>query len=267
VVTSATNEHEQLWIAHYERNRAAYPDVLRNDPFVFWERDQIPEMAVDEELRAGLHIAYAWGTAHEQALAFLRRACSVAQRIIGEDKLTSPECVGGFPLNRGRVYRSYSYARALLGEPLDVEAVEQSSRDFEEWCRGYGKGEWDSQAQANYLASVRLALISGNLDRARELLKTKKSFRWHKDEHELWKILVEKREEIRRDEEFAHRFSRLFDKLRVPGFVPDVYIETDILRLELPAIREKYLVDEDGVIKWSRAVDLVPGRLRPPSFS
>lgn len=258
-MTSNEEVLERLWFERYERDRDGFAEILTWDPFKDWQVDRMPEMGVGEELRAGLYIAYARGTDYEQAVAFFRRACQVAQRAIDEDKLTSPHSNSSFPLNRGVLYRAYSYARAILGEQLDVRALAQSSRDFEEWCKGYKKSEWDSQAQANYLSAVRLAIVAGEIDRAQELLKTRKSFTWHKTEHEVWKRLVELRGDVRTDAEFGGRFGEYFDKLRDPRFAPDVYMETDILRLELAAIRDKYLISEDGVIDWSRAVDSVPG--------
>ncbi|MEA2572469.1 MAG: hypothetical protein QOI24_4470 [Acidobacteriota bacterium] len=258
-MTFNTGERE-LWFARYERDQKSFAKVLGWDPFKDWDANAMPEMQVEEELAGGLYVSYAVGPDHEQAVAFFRRACRVAQRVIDEDKLTSPLCVGGLPLNRGRLYRAYTYARCILGELLDLKALEQSSRDFEDWCKGYGKGEWDSQAQANYLSAVRLSLIGGDVERGRELLKTKKSVKWHKSEHELWKLLVEVRgEELRADAAFGRKFSEYFDKLRDPGFVPDVYMEMDIVRLEMSAIRDKYLISDDGVIEWSRAVGSVPG--------
>lgn len=257
---SATDEYKVLWLARYERNRAGYPQMLGIDPLDGWARNHMPEMMVEEEMNAGLRIAYAFSTDHEQAVAFFRRACSVAQHAIHEDKLTSPMCNSSFPLNRGILYRAYTYARALMGEPVDIEALRQSSRDFEEWCKGYKKGEWDSQSQANYLAAVRLSLIGGDIDRVRDLLKTKRSFKWHNTENGLWKMLVEKGERRGDDGEFVALFNYHFGKLRDPRLVPDVYMETDVLRLELAVIADKYIVSPDGRIDWRRAVESVSGR-------
>lgn len=259
MTTAPNDDRELLWVERYERDRNGFAEVLTWDPFREWERNAMPESSVQQELRGALYVAYAWGVDHEQAVAFLNRACKAAERTINEDKLTSALSVASFPLNRGTLHRDYSYARAILGERLDEEALRQSSRDFEEWCKKYGKGQWDSQAQANYLAAVRLASITGDIDRARELLKTKKSFNWHKVEHELWKRLVELSGTVRADAEFSEYFMEYFDKFRDPRFIPDVYMETDVLRLELAAIRDKYLVSGYGEIDWSRAVDSVPG--------
>ena len=257
---TTTEEYKALWLARYERDRSGFGEVLMWDPFREWERNSMPEVSVQQEFRGGLYVAYAFGSDHEQAMAFLRRTCQVAQRVIDEDKLTSPVCQSRFPKNRGTLYRAYTYARAILGRSLDIEALRQSSRDFEEWCKRYEKGEWDSQAQANYLSAVRLSLIAGDIDRARELLKTKRSFKWHNTEHGLWKLLVEKREQARGDAEFIALFNYYFAKLRDPSVVPDVYMETDVLRLELAVIADKYITSDDGRIEWPRAVDSVPGR-------
>lgn len=254
------NGIEELWIARYEMNRSGYPEMLADHPFDGWERSHMPETRVEEELSYGLYIAYAWGSDHEQAVAFFNRACVVAERAIDEDKLTSPLSNSSFPLNRGILNRAFSYARAALGEPLDSSALRQASQDFEEWCKGYGRRDWDSQAQANYLAAVRLALVAGDLERARELLKTKKSFKWHNEEHQIWFRLVERDRAI--DDALAESFDRYFGRLRDPGFVPDVYMEIDILRIELAAVRDKYLVSDDGKIDWWRAIDSIPGRAR-----
>lgn len=259
-MTTIASEIEELWIARYERNRSGYPEMLADDPFDGWERSHMPETRVEEDLAYGLYISYAWGPEQEQAVAFFKRVCTVAERAIDEDKLTSPLSNSSFPLNRGVVNRAYSYARAVLGGSLDSPALHQASLDFEEWCKGYGRRDWDSQAQANYLAAVRLAVVVGDLERARALLKSRKSFKWHHEEHHLWSRLVERDGAI--DDALAENYDRYFDRLRDPGFIPDVYMETDILRLELAAIRDKYLAGEDGKIDWSRAIDSIPGRTR-----
>ncbi|MDP9191459.1 MAG: hypothetical protein M3P06_07135 [Acidobacteriota bacterium] len=258
-MTNATKEFARLWRHRYERDPHSAAVVLTWDPFREWGRNAMPESSVESELTNGLEIAYAFGPDYEQAVAFFRRACQVAQRAVDEDKLSSPLCSSSFPLNRGMLYRNYTYAHVILGEPLDIEALRQSSRDFEEWCKNYGKGEWDSQSQAYYLAAVRLSLVAGDLDRAHELLKTKKSFKWHNTEHGLWKMLVEKRGQVRENAEFVALFNYYFAKLRDPSFVPDVYMETDVLRLELAAIADKYITSDDGRIDWPRAVDSIPG--------
>ena len=256
---TTANEIEELWIARYEKNRDAYPQLLSWDPFRDWERNRMPESSVENELLNGLRVAYAWTVSCGQAVAFFERACEVAQRVFYEDKLKSPLSSSSFPLNRGILNRAFSYARAILFESVDVEALRQSSRDFEQWCKGYGKREWDSQAQANYLATVRLAFIAGEIDRARELLKNTKSFKWHDREHALWKRLADSDgQALRADAEFAEQFREYFNQLRDPRFIPDVYMETDILRLELALLRDKYLMSEDGVINFMRAVDSVP---------
>ncbi len=53
------------------------------------------------------------------------------------------------------------------------------------------------------------------------------------------------------------RFEEYFDYIRDPQLKTDLFLERDVLRLELGALRDKYFVSPDGRIDWPRVVEAV----------
>lgn len=259
-MTAVAADITDAWVKRYVRNQEAYVQILAGNPFHGAAENRMPEVSVSLELVEALRIAYAKGIDDDQVQAFASRAAMIAQRILDDGLLTSSDAQSSFPLNRAVLHRDYAYARALRKEPLDTIAIEQASHDLETWCAGYKKNDWDSQAQANFLSAVRLCLILGDVARARELLGIRKSFKWHKIEHELWRELLRQGGAARENLSLQTLYRTYFDRLRDPRVVPDVYMETDIVRFELAAIGDKYFVSNDGLIDWGRAIEAVAGR-------
>jgi len=241
------------WAARYQKNRSAYEELLTWDPYREWETLVMVESRVEQELLTGLEVAYAIGLTGI-ALSFFHRASEVAQRAIDEDRLTSPQSKDRFPKNRAVLYRAHSYARVLMGQRLDTLALETSIDDLVVWCRGHESGKWDSQAQANYLAAVRIALLLGDVARAAELVKLKKSCKRHSEEHSLWKRIVQTGDAAGSDQRLVESLSGYLEVVSDPLFVPRVYTETEILRLEVAAINDRFVSGAGASISWSRAV-------------
>lgn len=253
--------YKPQWVAKYEADLNTLREELGMDPFEDWERNRMPEGDVEDGLRDAVDILYADRTSAD-AVRFLRRSLEVANRIFAEDKLQSQLCTGGFPENRGRMLRAKIYAQSLLREPLDVKGLLQASSDYEAWCKDYKGKDWDSVGEAEYLAAVRLAVIAGDLERASKLLKTKRPFKWHKEEHGLLKrvvnaVFIEKQPLPLRDQALLEQFDEYFDRIRDPNLEPDIFIELDVLRLEIGAIRYKYFTDDRGDIDWNRIIEVV----------
>ncbi|WNG47962.1 hypothetical protein F0U60_30335 [Archangium minus] len=242
------------WEARYQAEREGYRILLAQDPFEDWERSRKPEWAAEEQLFMALEILYARKNVPE-ARSFLQKGQQIAERILAERKLESEVCRGGFPLNLARLLRTQAYISALLAEKVSFDAglLRRAADMNEEWCRAYSGRQWDSQVQAYYLAAVRLCLIAGDLGRARELLTTKKSFKWHEEEHRLWKQWVDG---PRTRKDGWVEFDAYFDRLRDPNLKTDIFLEKGVLRLELGVLRHRFLEgDESG--GWPRVFDMI----------
>jgi hypothetical protein len=234
-------------------NEASYAELLEWDPFRDWQSLSMMEARAERELFNGLAVAFAKGVSDANSISFFRRARAVAERALAEDKLNSPPLDSRFPMNRAMLLRALTYARSLLGEQVDTGAMVQSASDFLHWCEGSGKKKWDSQDQAHFLAAVRLLVLVGDFDRLQGVLKSRKSLKWHATEHTLWTLLSKRRGAVSDNLEFRSALDRFFEEVRLPR-VFDVFVELDILRLEVAAIRDKYLVALGDEVDWPRTV-------------
>jgi hypothetical protein len=246
------------WTTKDKATRADLRTILAMDPFEHWEFNRMPESSAEERLRYGLRIFYSqWND--PDGRAFFEQTLRVADRALHEEKYKGTEFLdAGFPKNRGRLLRARAYAAALLGQALDENALRQASIDCAEYCKILKGKLWDSQGQANYLAAVRLALVAGDQEQARQLMKTRKSFRWHFEEFEILRGIIGTIDEGIPEKGRVIMQALLeayFNKIRDPHLKPDVFMETDILRLELGAIRDKYFVSPDGIISWPRVIE------------
>jgi len=211
-------------------------------------------------LRYGLEFFYAqWND--PDGRSFLEQATTVADRALREEKYRGTEFLeASFPQNHGFLLRVRSYANALLGHTLDEAALHQAAIDCEEYSKKFAKKKWDSHDQADYLAAVRLALVAGDLNHACRLLDTRKSFKWHFEEFEILKGIADGLAQKMGEKDRVIMLALLdsyFNKIRDPNFKPDVYMEAQILRLELGAIRDKYFISGDGVINWQRVIEAI----------
>ncbi len=107
----------------------------------------------------------------------------------------------------------------MLDGTFSAQDVAQASLDFEAWAVMWTGNEWDDQAQADYLSAVRMALIADDRKQFTKLLKTRRSFKFHTQEHSLYRTMAE---EFQHSPTFQdHRllstdFCQLFDQYRNP---------------------------------------------------
>ncbi|WP_243374396.1 hypothetical protein [Microvirga solisilvae] len=228
---------KSIWQARYQSGRADYRQLLEKDLFATWDINIKPDWTAERQLFMGLKIFYS-GLNDADALNFLVKGHHVVQRSHQDRKLESGKCKTGFPLNRGRLLRAQAYITAILSNEFifDDALLHQASIDHEDWCRPYKGRQWDSQAQAYYLAAIRLSIISDNLSRTEELLKAGKTFKWYEEEHHLWSQWIDRYKHQRNE---WPELDDYFDRVRDPNLIPDIFMEKDILQLELGIIRYK----------------------------
>ena len=248
-------DYKQKWINHLERERDYFstpPDHFHN-----WARNSMPEMIAGVYLSNALCALYAGGGI-QVAEKFFCATIELIDRAFEEDRFHAKYAEYGLPKNQGEALRVRAYARALTGNDLNLEDLIQASKYYIEWCSAAKGAEWDSQAQSNYLDSIRMLLIADDLEGARELLKTKRKFKWHTEEHELLKTIVCEAElniPIE-NEELYQRVIAFFDRIRDPDFKPDVFFPKDLGRFEWGVLLHKYFVDSER-INWQDVIDSV----------
>lgn len=260
IASSATEKlHKYYWVKRHEENSEFRTRDVRTDPFANWDRNTMPESQVEWDLERALDVYYA-NADESLARQYLNRCLRVAKRILDENKLVELDKGGEglFPVKRGRTYRAQAYAQALLGRDVDRELLIRASKDYEDYCNGVGKSPWDSQAQCYYLNAVTLSLLADDRARARELLATKRSFKWHAEQFALYQELAQTTAEPPiPDPALLERFNRFFNEVRDPKYDPKVFIEPGTLRFELGALRDKYFISSNGEIDWQRVIEAV----------
>jgi len=239
------NETADGWDRLLEKD---YTDTL--------DRDPMPEGFVESlSLKYGLYCLYAGD--HEHADAFCRRAIVLADQIIADDKCrANPIREQGYPRNVGEVFRGKTYAKWLLGEPLDRKLMYRVAESMREWCLTKAidqKQFHDSITMNMYMEGVRAAMIASDLDYASELLKTKHKFRWHHAiERNLWTQVIAAYPDV--PQVLREDVETFFDRVRDPDFKEEewsdtahrfipTFINREILALDTGIIRQMYIIN------------------------
>ena len=241
------------WQADYAMNHKSYSEILTWDPFRDWERSRAPESTVGNYFWLGLEVLCGEGDP-EQARSLLEYCLRIADRTLAERKLESLLCKDSFPENRGELLRVRAYAQGLLGGPLDEGALRQAAADFEGHTLRFPKHKWSDLQEAEYLATVRLALLGNDGEILARLFKRRRVMRWHAEEYALLRSLADGPQ---RDSPLLANFDAYFDRIRDPKYKPEVYLRLKVLRPELAALRDKYFVSSDGPVDFQRVVGAI----------
>jgi len=146
----------------------------------------------------------------------------------------------------GQILRGRTYAQWLLGEDLSRRVLQEAAKHVAVWCLTKAedcKGFDFPTTMDRYMQAVRVAMIACDLDYAGELLKAKRTYRWHyAEEHSLWTRLVQMYPEV--THAFHIEIEAFFDRVRDPDFrdVEGSYPNRDMLALETGIIREMYAI-------------------------
>jgi hypothetical protein len=253
--------YRQLWRSHCEAEYKGFLEIIAKDRFHNWENNSGPEETAERDLFLGVELLYAQ---LDPALArqYIERSLTILKRIFDENRCEYLD--HGFPMNRGEALRTAAYARALLGEPLDTASFSQASRDIETHCRGTPPNKlcsWDAVTQTWWLSAVRLSLLAGDVERARNLLQHKKSFKSVKLQYDALAALGAAAPPLPIvDPKVREQFEVYFDAVRNPNYQypPDQILDSHkLVMFELGLLRDKYFISPDGTIDFHRAIDAV----------
>ena len=228
-----TSNRKLKWREKYANHAESYEELLSFDPFEGWDQNCSPEVMAEDEFRCGLE---AWlGGNPLQGTAFIRRGRDITTRALAEKRLDKGLCRSSFPRNRGELLRINTYCTGILERRDNNPALLEASRDLRKMAQTYP--EWDSQAEALYLAAVRAALIGHQLDQAQHMLKSAREFNWHKEEAGILEGLAF--EEASKREESISRLEAFLETVCDPDYSPDYFFESTIARFELAVLYVK----------------------------
>lgn len=107
-------------------------------------------------------------------------------------------------------------ATAFLGDTMESSKLENVIDDLEAYCADIPQGYWDIQGKCIYLETVMIALLAGRVDKARELLRSRRSFRDIEDLRWVLRKLCRKTVRPASDPEFMEKAIGCFDLMRRP---------------------------------------------------
>lgn len=241
------------WVERYKADSEGLARLVRKDPFVRWEQNSSPDGVARDRLRWALDIAGGDGPRGD-ALIALNVARTVFQRAVAENRFAAGPGSQLFPLHFAGALAVNSYVAGLLDGVFLKDDLANAARSFVAFCEKY-PAKWDSQPQGYLLSGVRTALIAGDLALATSVLKTKRSFKWHVEEHGLWQCLVDRNlsGNVLRGDLLA-RFDARFDVVRSPDYRADVVMDAGMVSWEMALIRSRYCESTSGQVDWWGAV-------------
>lgn len=217
---------KRYWRERATQNLDAFLGVLRLDPFDRWERNRLPEAAAESYLINGLKLCY--GGNSELAGRFFSVCIEIVDRSIRESVFERPPASMGFPMNRGIALRARSYASGLTSRGWELQTLTQASVDFHRWSTDSRSRPWDAITEAYFLAAIRVAVVTGDLERAATLCATKKRFSAHGKELALMRALVADGPKATN-----RSLKDYFDTVRDPDLKPRDFLEREIVAFEL----------------------------------
>lgn len=144
-------------------------------------------------------------------------------------------------------------AATILGDALETSALDNAIDVLEQYCNDIPQGYWDIQGKCWYLETVMIAMLAGRMDKARALLKSRRSFRDIEDLRWVVRKLCRKTVRPASDPEFMKKAHGCFDLLRRPF----VHYHRDIAghgieSLLLGALLEKLVHSPGEALNWHR---------------
>ncbi len=255
---SAIKRH---WTRLYQRSLVELNELIEEDyPWSSWEANSFPEGTAEFEFDTAIRIL-AGSDNWDLARRYLDRSIEIVDRILEENKLTSPGCDLRYPANSAVCRRTKVYAQSLLGGALDRDALILASREFEAYYEKHDDPR-DRNEQSSYhcIDGIHLALIGNDLEQAAKLLNDPHAKdRFNKPHFSALKGLVTLASGSAPGQtarEIVDRFETFFNRARDPRtkMRGDEHIVTTIGPLELAVIRDRYVHHGDEDLDWKRII-------------
>lgn len=187
-----------------------YHDRLRGDPIKQLDKHDYEDRDFDRGLNL-LRLGNHW----ELARRFFERTIVKANHRI-EAGLMSKQVRVGQVYDIDDAVRSKVYAAAMLDRSIESDLLVKAARELEAYCAEVGPSHWNASFQEMFLSTIRMTMIAGDLDLARKLIRSKRSFRLHKDQRDLLRKLLRKSVRPSREPELLERCHAFLDFVRRP---------------------------------------------------
>lgn len=257
--------------------------------FKEWERTMEPHGILDSDLGRAVDIGCI-NPFHPYYSAFLEWANEAADRALSDPRfsygpgetgardesgralLRGWRIEGVYPGNHGATVAAACLARALRDNcELDRPTLLQACDEISESALHGGSARWDYLAESDYLRSVRLSLVAGEVGKARHLLnsirrKFKKTFVHLQWLESLVNAIDASNPNAPISSEQAQRFQHLFDEVRNPACrgLPknqtggvNLSGHISILRLEMAIIKQRYVLAHPLEGWWQQVLGLI----------
>ncbi|GIK26606.1 MAG: hypothetical protein BroJett006_28520 [Betaproteobacteria bacterium] len=253
--SSSSPSYRSLRADRYEAERAQLLSMLDSDMWQGWAND--PEVIITLELSHGIRALL--GGDLSIARRYFRRGMTVCERSDRElpcrpppDDM-EPALAYAFPLNRAQRTRCRVHLRGFLEAPdaheSAVRELHAAAEDLVAYEAYDQRGSWSEIGQARTLDAVRFMLLSGDVAAAARILKTRRKFRHHAEEHAILLDLV-------KGDRSAHVRERLvafFDRIRNPEAKLEAHRDVDLVPIETALLLDRLFDHPDGRLHWLRA--------------
>lgn len=171
------------WANVYGGGIGFYEDALsRDDQEAFDDGPFSATTSMTQDFFWGLGLLQV-GHRGDLAMRFLRRVIDKADHMIETGSVK--DSVEWRGLLYGEVLRRKVYASAILGNGLDRPVLTEAAQFIAETTVEIAPSYWSADKQDRYLSAARMALIGDDIDLARDLLASGRSFAGHKDQRSL----------------------------------------------------------------------------------
>ena len=229
-----------------------------SDPYADFDEAAFPDWTVARSFGDGLKIAF---SEKDDPLArrYFERAASQARHVLERgliEKKSQAPSAEARDLAYTLLFRTL--ATALAGEGCEAADLLKAARGLERWCADVEPAYWDGWEKQRYLWAVMLAMIAGDMDYARTLLKTGRRFTDSEDHLRLLRKLARKTVAPHTDPDLVRRCRSFFDLMRHPyvSCHRDVY-DGSMTALLWSVLIARFIDPRQDTVDWWAAVRAV----------
>lgn len=271
--------YREKWRAVLHRNLGSqgFGDVIarceREGLFEDWRRLSDPGDYAARYLGYALDVRCG-DPAHPYAKTFLEYALAIVHKAFSETERWEKTGDWGKPSGpagsrRGKFLRAKALAEAMHANAApDADVLLKAADGFSK--EALGPGGWDEFAEGYYLTSVLLQLIAGDVENAKQSLRSRKRYRYVRPLHDWLAGFVDHlpQDSVHRvtDSGTVAEFEQRFDTIRDPDWRPErrsdptigaLVESTAILRLEFALIKWRYLLAKPVAGHWNEVVEMI----------
>ena len=149
-----------------------------------------------------------------------------------------------------KVLRSFAYSKALLSNELDSIKLHQTANLIKKICSEVSSAYWWADDQDLYLSAIRVLIIADDLDKARDFIKSKRTFRMHLDQKKILRKLLRKTIDPKKDIKLK---KDCYDYVEYTNYNLSDYssfFSSEYTYIEWSAIYYKYFISPNFTIDW-----------------